>query len=121
MAVNKEVSEMTPKQNDDPKLEKEVAALKEDMARLREDIADLTRALGENVSGYKDSAQEELLRRARQAQAQATEQLEKAQAVGQKVVEDMETKIVEKPLMSLRTAASVGFILAKLLDVRGRH
>ena len=111
---------MTPKQND-PKLEKEVAALKDDMARLREDIANLTRALGESASGYKDSAQEQLLRRARQAQAQAAEQLEKAQAAGQKVVEDMETKIVEKPFMSLLTAASVGFILAKLLDVRGRH
>ena len=119
MAAHKEVSEMNPKQSD-PKLEKEVAALKEDMARLREDIANLTRALGDNVAGYKNSAQEELLRRARQAQAQAAEQLEKAQAAGQKVVEEVETRIVEKPLMSLLTA-SVGFILAKLLDTRSRH
>ncbi len=103
------------------RLQNELDALKQDMAKLREDIAELTRALGETAGEYKASAQEELLRRAQQAQAQATEQLKKAQEVGQKVVEDMEVRIVERPFMSLLTAASVGFILAKLLDVRGRR
>jgi ElaB/YqjD/DUF883 family membrane-anchored ribosome-binding protein len=103
------------------RLQNEVNALKEDMQRLREDIAALTRALGETAGEYKNSAQEELLRRAQQAQAQAAEQLEKAQEAGQKVVEDMEVRIVERPFMSLLTAAGIGFVLAKLLDVRSRH
>ena len=108
-------------QQENRQLQEEVAALKEDMARLRDDIAALTRALGETAGSYKQSAQEELLRRAREAQARAAEQLDKAQAAGQKVIEDMEVKIVERPFMSLLTAASLGFVLAKLLDLGGRR
>ena len=119
MAAQKEVTEVTTPQQH--KLEEEVAALKEDMARLREDILNLTRALGENASGVKDQAREELLKRAQKLQAQTQEQLEKAQAAGQQVVDEVEQQIVQKPFASLLTAAGVGFILAKLLDGGNRR
>jgi|AMFO01.1.fsa_nt_gi Uncharacterized conserved protein len=103
------------------RLQKEVAALKEDMARLREDIAALTRALGETAGDYRDAAREEVLHRARQAREQAEAQIEQARAAGEQVVEEVEQKIVEKPFMSLLTAAGIGFVLARLLDGRSRR
>ena len=118
MATRKE-TETAEEEN--RRLQAEVTALKEDMARLREDILNLTRALGDSAADYREDAREEMLRKARAAQAKAAEQLEKAQAAGQKMVEDMEVRIVERPFMSLLTAASVGFILAKLLDLGNRR
>lgn len=103
------------------RLQAEVAALKEDMAQLRQDILNLTQALGESAADYRESTREEVLRRARKAQEKAAEQIEKAQAAGQRVVEDMEVRIVERPFMSLLTAASVGFLLAKLMDLGNRR
>jgi len=103
------------------RLQKEVAALKEDMARLREDIAALTRALGETAGDYRDAAREEVLRRAEEAKAQARAQVERARQAGEEMVEEVEQKIVEKPFMSLLTAAGIGFVLARLLEGRSRR
>ncbi len=103
------------------RLQKEVAALKEDMARLREDIAALARALGEAAGDYRDQAEEEVRRRARQAREAAEARLDQARAAGEEAVEAVERRIVEKPFLSLLTAAGLGFVLARLLDGRGRH
>jgi ElaB/YqjD/DUF883 family membrane-anchored ribosome-binding protein len=118
-------TKMVEKQQNDSaestRLEAEVAALKADMARLREDIANLTAALGATASDYANDARDEVQKRAAEARNKAAEQLNQAADAGRQAVDNLEEKIVQKPIASLVTAATIGFIFAKLLDLGGRR
>ncbi len=111
MAVKEKVEEL-----EDRRLEKEIADIKDDLSVLRDDLADLARALKETLGDYRQTAREEVRRKAGEAQARIGEQVGKARALGEEAVEQMERKIVERPLASLLTAAGIGFILARLLE-----
>lgn len=115
------VEKASEKGSDSRPLEDEVAALKADMARLRTDIGRLTAALGATVSDYGEDIQDKVRGRAADARARAAEQLDQAADVGRKAVGDLEQGIAQRPIASLLTAATFGFIIAKLLDLGGRR
>ena len=102
-------------------LEQEVAALKDDMARLREDIASLADALGRVASGYTDEAKGRAREKVAQARERVNEHVDQAVNTGREALDSVEARIGERPIASLLTAATVGFILAKLLDMGGRR
>lgn len=81
----------------------ELRTLKADLATLKHDLGDL-------VGLIKDVGGEKLRQKASAAKQRAKE-----------TVDNTEEYIGEHPLMSVGVAFSVGFLIAKLLDMRGRH
>ncbi len=108
-------------QQDKPSLEDELATIKGDVARLRDDIASLADALKQVAGNYNDSAKDRAREKVAQAKAQVDEQIDRVMAGGRDAMEGVESRISERPIASLLTAATFGFILAKLLDIGGRR
>ena len=102
-------------------LEKDMAALKDDVARLRADIASLADALTQVASGYTQDAKKQASEKVSQAKARVDEHVDRAVNSGHEAMDNVERRIGERPIASLLTAATVGFILAKLLDMGGRR
>ena len=104
-----------------PDLEKEVAALKEDVNRLRADIANLTEALKAAAGGYAEEARARAQEQAEAAKAKAQEQIDAVVNAGREEISALGERVAERPLASLLTAAGIGFVVAKLLDLGGRR
>lgn len=103
------------------RLEDEVASLKADMAKLREDIAALTAALGATAADYVAGAKERASEKAADAREKVNAQINQAADTGKQVINDLEAQVGQRPIASLLTAASIGFIVAKLLDLGNRR
>lgn len=105
---------------EDP-IRKELDALKADISQLRTDIVDLTKVMkdvaSEKVSNTKADAQQ----RAQNAWEDVERKLNEALDQGRATVGDIEDKITAHPGGSILTAFGLGFIIAKLMDLGGRH
>jgi len=105
---------------EDP-IRKELDALKADIAQLRSDIGGLTAAIkdvtSEKVSNTKADAQQ----RAQNAWEDVERKLNEALYEGRATVGEIEDKITAHPGGSMLTAFGLGFIIAKLMDMGGRH
>lgn len=115
------MAESTAQHKRAPSLEDEMAAIKEDVARLRDDIASLAGAMKDVASGYNDQAKTGAKEKVARAKAQVDEQIDRVMAGGREAMDGVESRIVERPVASLLTAATFGFILAKLLEIGGRR
>lgn len=105
---------------EDP-IKKELDALKADIAQLRKDITGLTAAVkevaSEKVANTKADAQE----RVQGAWDDIERKLDDVLNQGRAAVGDIEDRITKHPAGSMLTAFGLGFIIAKLMDVGGRH
>lgn len=100
---------------------KELDALKADIAQLREDIIGLTHAVkgaaSEKMADTKMHAEERL----REAWHDIEHRLEDFLDQSKTTFNKAEQKVSEHPVGSVLTAFGIGFIIAKLIDMRGRH
>ncbi|HHH38208.1 MAG TPA: DUF883 family protein [Sedimenticola sp.] len=106
---------------DQRRLEEEIAALKGDVAKLRDDIGAVADALKGIAGEFAGSARGRVNERVAEAREKVGERVGQATAAGRAAVGELEDKVSQRPITSLVTAATVGFILAKLLDLGGRR
>jgi ElaB/YqjD/DUF883 family membrane-anchored ribosome-binding protein len=105
---------------EDP-IRKELDALKADIAQLRTDIGGLTAAIKDVASEKVSSSKEDAQQRAQSAWQDVERKLNEALDQGRATVGDIEDKITSHPGGSMLTAFGLGFIIAKLMDMGGRH
>ncbi|MEW5756784.1 MAG: hypothetical protein AB1810_10815 [Pseudomonadota bacterium] len=105
----------------DDAIRKELDALKADIAQLRGDIVGLTHAVkgaaSEKMASTKAHTEEQL----RGAWQDIEHRLEDLLAQSKAAYNKAEQKVSEHPVGSVLTAFGLGFIIAKLIDMRGRH
>lgn len=102
-------------------IRKELDTLKEDIAKLRTDIGDLTSAIKSVASEKVSSTKADAQRRAQGAWEDIESKLDEVLNQGRAAAGEVEDKITAHPAGSVLTAFGIGFIIAKLLDMRGRH
>jgi ElaB/YqjD/DUF883 family membrane-anchored ribosome-binding protein len=105
---------------EDP-IRKELDALKADIAQLRSDIVDLTTVIKDVASEKVSSTKADAQKRAQGAWEDIERKLNEALDQGRSTVGDIEDKITSHPGGSMLTAFGLGFIIAKLMDMGGRH
>lgn len=102
-------------------IRKELDALKHDIAQLRKDIGGLTDAVKSTASDKVNQTKDRTRQRASSAVEEIESKLEELLGQGANKVHSAEQKISEHPGTSLLTAFGVGFVIAKLMDLGGRH
>jgi ElaB/YqjD/DUF883 family membrane-anchored ribosome-binding protein len=105
----------------DESVRRELDALKADIAQLREDIAGLTTAVRETASTKAQKTRDDAQEKLRSAWEDVEHKLNETIEQGRSTLGDVETRVGQHPAGSLLTAFGVGFIVAKLLDIGGRH
>jgi ElaB/YqjD/DUF883 family membrane-anchored ribosome-binding protein len=105
---------------EDP-IRKELDALKADIAQLRTDIVDLTTVIKDVASEKVSSTKADAQKRAQGAWEEIERKLNETLDQGRSTVGDIEDKITSHPGGSMLTAFGLGFIIAKLMDMGGRH
>ncbi len=105
---------------DDP-VRKELDALKADIAQLRGDIVGLTHAVKgaatEKMAESRTHAEDRFRGAWQDIEHRLADLLDQSKATFNKA----EQKVGEHPVGSVLTAFGLGFIIAKLIDMRGRH
>lgn len=100
----------------DRDLQKEFDQLKKDLGKLQGDLKDLTEAgsavAGETVTQARERLEAETQRLIARLQESAGE----LKGRGQKVIEEVEHQVEEKPMPTLLTTFGVGFLLGWLLS-----
>lgn len=105
----------------DEPLRKEVDALKSDISKLREDIVALTDAV-KGVAGDKINETKERGRKtAQDAWEDLEDKLDEVLSRGKDSFDGVAQEIKQHPGGSLLTAFSLGFIIAKIMDIGGRR
>lgn len=102
-------------------IRKELDALKNDIAQLRKDIASLSTAVKDVAADKVADGKAQAKEKAAGAWEDIERKLDEVLGEGRETVRNVEQKIGEHPTGSLLTAFGVGFIIAKLMDVGGRH
>lgn len=102
-------------------MEEELQALKADIANLRADVADLAGTM-QNMAGsrahrFRDSLESEL----NEKREQLRRRFDEVRTRGRQQINDIEETVGQHPLGSLAAAVGIGFILAKMMDLGGRH
>lgn len=105
---------------EDP-IRKELDALKADIAQLRGDIGGLTAAIKDVTSEKASNTKADAQQRAQNAWEDVERKLNEALNEGRASVGEIEDKITTHPGGSMLTAFGLGFIIAKLMDMGGRH
>lgn len=105
---------------DDP-IRKELDALKADIAQLRQDIAGLTTAIRDEATSQAKKTKAETQERMRNAWEDLEQKLDEVLEQGRSTVGNLEERVGQHPAGSMLTAFGIGFIVAKLLDLRGRR
>lgn len=105
---------------EDP-IRKELDTLKADIAQLRQDIAGLTTAIRDQATSQAQKTKAETQERLRGAWEELEHKFDEVLEHGRSTVGDLEECVGQHPTGSLLTAFGVGFIVAKLLDLRGRR
>lgn len=101
-------------------IRKELDALKNDIAQLRKDIASLTTAVKDVAADKVEDTKSQAREKINNAWEGLESKLDEVLGQGKETVRAVEKKIGEHPAGSLLTAFGVGFLVAKLLDMRGR-
>jgi ElaB/YqjD/DUF883 family membrane-anchored ribosome-binding protein len=102
-------------------IRKELDALKHDIAQLRKDIGGLTDAVKTVASDKVNATKSRTRERASSAVEEIESKLEELLGQGSSKMHDAEQKIADHPGASLLTAFGIGFVIAKLMDMGGRH
>jgi ElaB/YqjD/DUF883 family membrane-anchored ribosome-binding protein len=105
----------------DSALAKEIETLKADIGELRADVADLTRTVKGVASDTVDGAGAGIQDEIRQAREALGRKVNEARDYGEKRVGELEGQVGEHPLGSVLAAFGVGFVIAKLMGLRGRR
>jgi ElaB/YqjD/DUF883 family membrane-anchored ribosome-binding protein len=105
----------------DSELQKQMDELKADIRALKTDMADLGKILKdlgvEKVHNARSSFEDDL----EIGREELRRRWNEARARGQKTVDDLENEIGQRPFSSVLTAFGIGFMIAKLMDLGGRH
>jgi ElaB/YqjD/DUF883 family membrane-anchored ribosome-binding protein len=104
----------------EPQSEDDLAAFKSDFENLRKDFSNIADTLKKFTAGYTDSAREKVNEGASQVRDKINEQAGQTTAAGKKLVDDLQDQVNQRPLATLLVAATVGFVLAKLLTGSNR-
>lgn len=102
-------------------IRKELDTLKEDIAKLRNDIVDLTSVIRDVASEKVASTKADAQQRVQGAWEEIERKLDDVLDQGRATVGNMEEKITAHPAGSMLTAFGLGFIIAKLMDMGGKH
>lgn len=102
-------------------IRKELDALKNDIAQLRKDIAGLTSAVKDVASEKVDATTSQAREKVGSAWEDIERKLNEVLGQGRETVRTVEQKIGEHPGGSILAAFGIGFLVAKLLDIRGRN
>lgn len=105
---------------DDP-IRKELDALKADIAQLRQDIAGLTGAVRDAASDKAKKARSDTQEALRDTWEDLEAKLNEVLDRGKATVGNFENQVGQHPTGSLLTAFGIGFIIAKMWDMRGRR
>lgn len=92
-------------------LRKEIDALKAELAQLRKPGSDNPQRLTEEL-------QEELRQTLENVRARSQAAFDKARTQGDKVIDDLEKRIQDRPLLSLLLMFLAGAVMARLLERR---
>ena len=99
----------------------ELQRIKDDLSRLRADVSELTGTLRELGVGKAANARRSVEEDLKQARDEVLRRASAIQDSAARAADGLGAGIGERPFTSLLTAFGVGFIIAKLLDVRGQH
>lgn len=99
----------------EPQPEDDLAALKSDFENLKQDFSNIADTLKNFTASYTDSAREKVNEGASQVRDKINEQAGQTTAAGKKLVDDLQEQVNQRPIATLLVAATVGFVLAKLL------
>ena len=105
----------------DSELQKQMDDLKADIRALKTDVADLAKILKDVGVGKVHDARSSLEEDLEFGREELRRRWNEARARGQKTVDDLESEIGQRPFSSVLTAFGVGFMIAKLMDLGGRH
>ena len=94
--------------------------VKSDLQALREDLAKLTRTVSEsqksNISSLRDEFRRESREALDQVRQKGDEALHRAKDAGDKAFHDVESKIEERPFLSIIIMFLAGILVGKMLD-----
>ncbi|PZA08860.1 MULTISPECIES: YqjD family protein [unclassified Meiothermus] len=103
---------------DDSGAADDLQALKDDLRSLREDV----RSLMESLKGAASSKAKELGHALKetgdQLGSQVKDALDAAREKGERAASDLESRVQERPLLSLLVAFGLGLVLSRILDRR---
>lgn len=99
----------------------ELKTLKADLATLKNDLGDLVGLMKDLGVSKGESMKNSFQEHWHEGTEKMRQKAAAARKRAQEAVDDTEEYIGDHPLMSVGVAFGVGFILAKLLDMRGRH
>ena len=94
--------------------------VKQDIQALRDDLAKLTRTVSDgqkqNVSSLKDEIRRESLEALDQVRQKGDDALRRARDAGDRTVHDVESRIEERPFLSIIVMFLAGILVGKLFD-----
>ncbi|MFP4639255.1 MAG: YqjD family protein [Guyparkeria sp.] len=103
----------------------EVEALKKDLAQLRGDVADLLKVVKEQseqrVRDKAETARDEVKEAFDDGMSALNRGYDQVRARGEARVDEAEELVGRHPLTSVMAAFGIGFVVAKLMDLGGRH
>ena len=102
-------------------IRKELDELKADLARLREDISGLTDAVKGVAAERVNEAKGKATDTAKDAWEEVARRLDALAGQGREAVDQVGQQVGQHPAGSLMAAFGMGFVIAKLLDLGGRH
>ncbi|MBI3772981.1 MAG: DUF883 family protein [Gammaproteobacteria bacterium] len=99
----------------------ELKTLKADLATLKHDLGDLVGLMKDLGVSKGESVKSAFQEHWHEGSEKLKQKASAAKKRAKEAVDDTEEYIGEHPLASVGVAFGVGFLIAKLLDMRGRH
>lgn len=100
----------------DHDLSEELEAVRSDIGKLRSDMGGVAEALRDVTRTRAEEAREGLASMASSVRDEIRRNVENVRERGRGVVDEVETRIEQRPLTSLLIAFGAGLLLGKLLD-----
>ncbi len=105
----------------DNPMHEQVQALKAEVSHLQSNVAELTSALRAAIGRETEELKQTVEDDVQQARIRLREVLSSARTRGHHAVGEMEEGIGHRPFTSVVAALGIGFVIAKLLDMRAKH
>ncbi|MDL2297811.1 hypothetical protein LJC40_01505 [Synergistaceae bacterium OttesenSCG-928-D05] len=102
--------------SDEQKIKKDIEELKEEFQEIRELAEDYAEDAAEDGRGCMRKMKKHIGRRSEELLDELMPIIEKYQGSGREVVERVENKVCDNPLLSLAVAFGAGLIIGRLLD-----